>query len=128
MAISHKDSNDYCRYIYLSGRLDIQGTEEIEVKLAELTLLPNRIVVVDCTEVTFLASIGIRALISNAKKLKKMGANMMLLINNNSSVQKTLEIVGIDTLVPLFTNQGDLEMSISTLYHVASSNIANSGK
>lgn len=102
MAVSHKDINEELRHIFLSGRMDIQGTEEIAPQFTELAIAAQkRCVVVDFTSVTFLASIGIRALISNAKALQKQGGRMAVVVGNNTSVYKTLESVGIDALLHL---------------------------
>ena len=60
--------------------------------------------VVDLTAVTFLASIGIRALITNAKALQQRGGKMVLFVGENAAVAKTLETTGIDALIPMFSD------------------------
>jgi len=104
MPIDYKDIADNHRRVFLSGRLDIQGVDEIDTKFAALTSTLNKRIVVDLTAVNFLASIGIRALISNAKALKQRGGKMVLFIGDNEAVHKTLETTGIDSLIPMFTN------------------------
>jgi anti-sigma B factor antagonist len=102
MPVSHEDINEDLRCIILSGRLDIQGTEEISDKFTELSTTAKRYVVVDFTAVTFLASYGIRALISNAKALHKTGGRMAVVVGENIRVARTLESVGIEALLQMY--------------------------
>ncbi len=115
MEISHEDINPELRRIMLSGRLDIRGTDMIAARFAELSTDAKRNVIVDFTGVTFLASIGIRALISNAKALHKMGGRMALVVGDNSSVEKTLSSTGIDVLLQMFTSLEDAEKSLGSV-------------
>ncbi len=87
--------------------MDIKGTDEIAANFAELASSERRQVIVDLTGVTFLASIGIRALISNAKSLHKLGGRMALVVGDNASVAKTLQTTGIDVLIPIVGNLQD---------------------
>ena len=104
MSIEFADLTENLRQITISGRLDILGAEEISTKFAALSCADNRRVIVDLTAVTFLASIGIRELISNAKALQRRGGRMVLFVNNNDAVIKTLEATGIDSLLPMFAD------------------------
>jgi anti-sigma B factor antagonist len=104
MAINFEDVNEDLRRISLSDRLDVLGTEAIETRFAALAAAVQRRVVVDLTAVSFLASMGIRALISNAKAQQRRGGRMVLFVGNNTSVAKVLETAGIDQLIPVFTD------------------------
>lgn len=107
MSIEFEDLNENLRCITISGRLDILGTEEIATKFAALACANNRRVIVDLTGVSFLASIGIRSLISNAKALQQRGGRMVLFVGDNEAVSKTLETTGIDALLPMFVDAAD---------------------
>lgn len=103
MPIAHEDLNENLRLITISGRLDIEGTNEIETAFAALACTENKRIIVDLTAVSFLASFGIRALISNAKAQQRRGGRMVLLVGENVNVSKTLEATGIDALLPMFS-------------------------
>lgn len=109
MAISHEDVNESFRRIALSGRLDGRGTEEIAAKFAALSAGAKQRVLVDLTGLSFLASIGIRAVLSNAKTLQQNGGRMVLFVGANSAVTKTLEATGIDALIPTFADAAEAE-------------------
>ncbi len=109
MTIDFEDCKDNLRRISLSGRLDIQGTDAIAAKFTALAASAQRRVVVDLTAVSFLASIGIRALITSAKALQQRGGRMVLFTGDNALVSKTLEMTGIDALIPMFTDAAEAE-------------------
>ena len=109
MAISHEDIGESFRRIALSGRLDGRGTEEIAAKFTSLSTGAKQRVVVDLTGLSFLASIGIRAVLTNAKTVQQNGGRMVLLVGGNSAVTKTLEATGIDALIPMFADAAEAE-------------------
>ncbi len=109
MAISFDDNKENLRRIIITGRLDIAGTDEISTKFAALAASAQRRVLVDLAGVSFLASIGIRSIISTAKAAQQRGGKMVLLVANDSTVQKTLEITGIPDLIPMFTDAAEAE-------------------
>ncbi len=112
MPISFEDRSANFRHILLTGRLDALGTEEIAQQLAKLVASENRQVLVDLTEVTFLNSAGISALINNARALNVLGGRMVLLTSDNSLVAKTLIAVGINTLLPICNNYPEAEKAL----------------
>lgn len=112
MEITFQDVNPNMRRIMLSGRMDIQGTDSIAERFAELSTDIKRNIVVDFTGVTFLASIGIRALISNAKAQHKLGGRMALVVGSDTSVAKTLDATGIDVLLKIYNSQDEAEKAL----------------
>ncbi len=114
MFIEHTDDQNTpnLRRISLNGRLDIPGTSAISTQFAALAAANGKCVIVDLAAVTFLASIGIRELITNAKALQKRGGKMVLLLGSNESVAKTLEATGIDTLIPMFFNETEAKQAV----------------
>ena len=109
MSISYNDVGQDLRRIVISGRLDIPGTDSIASRLEELTAAPKKGVVVDLCALQFLASIGIRALITSAKAVQQRGGKMVLVVSDNSTVMMSLEATGIDELIPVFRNGPDAE-------------------
>ena len=64
--------------IILSGRMDVQGAQQIDLKFTASTS-GQRAVIVDMSAVDFLASIGMRTLLLSAKAMSKRGGKMALL-------------------------------------------------
>lgn len=109
MPINYDDVGDKLRRIVITGRLDMPGTDSVATKLEELIAAPKKGVVVDLSSVNFLASIGIRALITSAKAVQQRGGKMVLVVNGGSSVLMSLEATGVDQLIPVFKNTADAE-------------------
>lgn len=91
--------------IRLAGRMDVEGTQAIDLKFTALTATKRSAIVVDLAEVSFLASIGMRTLLSNAKALKLKGGRMVLL-NPQPMVATALETAGIDKVIPVHHDLG----------------------
>jgi anti-anti-sigma factor len=102
--ISYEDVNDALRVVTITGRLDIHGTDAIDAKFAALAASSAKRVVVDLTGVDFLASIGIRCLISNGKAQHQRGGRMVLFVGDNAPVAKVLHTTGIDTVLPMLVD------------------------
>jgi anti-anti-sigma factor len=112
MAIHYEDVNENIRRIFLRGRLDTAGSEQIATEFAELAASAQRRVVVCLSDVTFLSSMGIRALIASAKAQQARGGRMVLHVADNEVVARTLEATGIDALIPTFEDADDAERAL----------------
>jgi anti-anti-sigma factor len=112
MAIRYEDVNQDIRRIFLSGRLDTAGSEQIATMFAALAASAKRRVVVYLSDVTFLSSMGIRALIANAKAQQARGGRMVLHVAGNEVVSRTLEATGIDELIPTFEDEDEAERAL----------------
>jgi anti-anti-sigma factor len=86
--------------IVLAGRMDSTGTDRITQRLAALTSSRPALIVVDLSQVSFLASVGIRTLVSSAKALAARGGRMAL-AGPRPLVRDVLAIAGIDALIPI---------------------------
>ena len=86
--------------IALDGRLDVAGTEAIDLQFTALTATQKAKVFVDMGQVSFIASIGMRTLLSNAKALSKRGG-IMVLCNPQPLVKEALTTAGIDSLITM---------------------------
>ena len=109
MSITHEDIGENLRRIVISGRLDMPGTDSVETQLVELASAPKKGVVVDLSAVKFLASIGIRALITCAQTVQRRGGKMVLVVSDSSTVMLSLEATGVNELIPVFRNTEQAE-------------------
>jgi anti-anti-sigma factor len=88
--------------IILDGQLDIQGALAIDLRFNVLTG-SHKAVVVDLSAVGFIASIGIRTLLTGAKTVQSKGGKLVL-FNPTAAVEKVLKVTGVDTLMPIFAD------------------------
>lgn len=115
--LEHEDLVDDLRRIRLSGRLDMVGVGEVELRFTTLAASKPVGVLVDLTGVTFLASVGLRCIIHSAKALELKGGRMALLVGGNALVQGTLETVGIADIIPVFIDEASALESLRTGAH-----------
>jgi anti-anti-sigma factor len=86
--------------ISLAGRMDSAGTQQVDMRFTALSSTRKVPVLVDLSQVTFLASIGIRTLVTNARAQKRRGG-VMVLYQPSGAVEEVLKSTGIDTIIPI---------------------------
>lgn len=90
--------------IRLQGRLDAQGADSIGLRFSAAAATAPCRVVVDLSGVGFIASLGMRLLISSARNAKaKMG--VMVLYGATDLVQDVLEQMAIDQIMPIVSTE-----------------------
>lgn len=89
--------------VKLSGALDIAGAGEIEMPFSIISGKYDR-VIVDFTDVTFLASIGIRILVKAARAIGGRKGRLVV-FNPTSDARKVLRSTGIDTIIPVVADE-----------------------
>ena len=85
--------------VLLSGRMDVQGAIAVDKKFSAIADEKKK-VVIDLSQVTFMASLGIRTLIMSCKTLASKGGDMVLL-NPQPNVEKVLRTSGVDTVIQI---------------------------
>jgi anti-anti-sigma factor len=85
--------------VFLSGRFDIDGAFSIAGEFNKIAE-ENRNVLVDLSEVTFIASAGVHTLVTGATATIKNGGKLVLL-NPQPNVEKVLRNCGVDTIMPI---------------------------
>jgi len=88
----------------LEGRLDAVHVDRIEIRLNAAAVAPGHDLLVDLSAVEFMASMGIRMLITAARSLKAKGARMVL-FGAQPLVHEVLEHVAIDQIIPVAPDQ-----------------------
>lgn len=85
--------------VVLTGRLDISGAEAVALPLAALSGAKDAIAI-DMAGVSFIASIGLRHLVTAAKTVGRRGGRLVLL-NPNAAVAEVIEMSGLSDLLPI---------------------------
>jgi anti-anti-sigma factor len=97
--------------VHLSGRIDTAGTAVVDSKMKEIADA-HRAVVVDLTQVNFLASMGIRILTLFAQTISKNGGRVAC-FGANENVTRVLQISGVATLLPMLAGLGAATTSVT---------------
>jgi anti-anti-sigma factor len=106
MEISDKVIESDILKIELSGRMDIIGVGEIETQFAGLTSSSYNAIIVDMTDVPYMSSIGIRALLMNGKAVSGRGGKFAI-YNPQPNVLDVLKVSGIDQILTICTELDD---------------------
>lgn len=83
--------------VVLKGELDTAAAEEVEQKLRPLYESNGKDVVIDCTELEYIASSGLRILLDVLKKTKAKGKKVTLR-NVNEDIKNVFKITGFINL------------------------------
>jgi anti-sigma B factor antagonist len=90
--------------VRLDGRLDAAGADQIGVRFTASTAASGQHAIVDLAGVPFIASMGIRLLISSARALHAKGGKMVL-FGAQELVQDVLEQAAVDQIIPLVATE-----------------------
>ncbi len=100
-----EDTNDLL-FLELAGPLDISGTREIETRFLAHVASTTRPVIVDLSQVTFLASFGMRMIFDAIKSLNRK-AKKLVLLNPQPAVAKVLELGGVNEVAVISFDEAD---------------------
>jgi anti-anti-sigma factor len=93
--------------ITLSGRLDVEGALKIDGEFNAIAERKKK-VLVDLSAVSFIASLGIRTLITGAKATASNGGKMVL-VYPQPSVEKVLRTSRVDTVIPIIQDSTSID-------------------
>jgi anti-anti-sigma factor len=107
MELTAGDIGNEITKISLSGRLDIDGALKIDEPFMDI-VKEKKFVAVDLSQVSFLASLGMRTLVSGAKASWENGGKLVLL-KPQENVEKVLRAAAIDTIIPIVRDMSEAE-------------------
>jgi anti-anti-sigma factor len=80
--------------VRLRGDVDAHGAPRLTQEIERLVASGARLLVVDCTDVEFMDSSGLRALVAASELLQRSGGQL-LVEGMSATVQRVLEITGL---------------------------------
>jgi anti-sigma B factor antagonist len=110
MGISTEELPGGITKVILDGRLDIQGTAAVDMQM-NVIASSKTAVLVDLNKVSFLGSMGVRALIAQMHAIKSRGGKIVF-FGPNELVAKVLKTSGVDALIPV---HHELQSAIAAL-------------
>ncbi len=99
MPIAMEELDGGITKVILDGRLDIEGAAAIDMRM-NVIAGTKKAVIVDLQNVSFLGSMGLRALVAPARAIKGRGGKIVI-FGPNEMVEKVLKMSGVDTLIPI---------------------------
>jgi anti-sigma B factor antagonist len=98
-------------HIKLAGRLDTAGAAEIETRFTAMISPRGKHALVDISEVSFLASMGIRMLVSVARTLARRQKRIVL-YGPPSLVTESIEGSGLKEMLSLMGSEAEARASL----------------
>ena len=97
-------------HVAIVGRLDIDGVNQIADRFVFTTTSGRTSALVDISQVTFIASLGMGMLVGAAKAIQRHGTKMVLVAPPHL-VHDALVAAGIDHVIPIAASEAEaLEM------------------
>lgn len=100
MEIKSIKSDGTYAHLALRGRLDAEGVRQLEAKFSSAVTAKGVPAIVDLTECSFLASMGMRMLLGAAKALRAKGSKLVL-YNPQPLVREALDTAGFGLIMPI---------------------------
>ena len=111
MKIIKQDFDSETTIVQIEGNMDFDGANDLDPKLAAIAAASQNLIV-DISNVPFMASTGLRVLISAAKQIDAKQGTLVLL-NPDPMVVQVLETTGATSLLPIVFDMGAARKAIS---------------
>jgi anti-sigma B factor antagonist len=92
--------------------MDIAGAAEIENRLVAALTARGVSIILDMAEVSYLASIGLRSLIVNARAVTRRGQKLVLAAAT-PAVAEVLSVSGVDQLIPRYPDLASAQQALA---------------
>lgn len=89
--------------VTLNGRFDLKASETVEMPFS-LIAGSKKSVLVDLSQVDFLASLGVRVLLTSAKAIFRRGGKLVIVAPEGNALM-VLKTAGIENLIPIFEDR-----------------------
>ena len=113
MGMEVAELNDKITKVTLNGRLDTPGVDRIETRFVATLVPAGKNAIVDFSGVEFVASMGIRMLISVARGMRQRQAKLAI-YNVPSLVQETFQSVSLSDIIPIGSDENDARRLVSS--------------
>jgi anti-sigma B factor antagonist len=96
----------------LAGRLDTANVNELEHHFTTGIMPKAQNTVVDLSNVSFIASLGIRMLLTTARGLASRGAKFVM-FGANPAVMEIFETTALSDIIPILVTEADAMAEVS---------------
>lgn len=98
--------------VAIKGRLDAGTSGSLEEALNALVGAGETKVLVDCRELDYISSAGLRVLLAAAKQFKKQSGSIAL-ASLNPNVKQVFEISGFTSIFPIYSTREEALEALS---------------
>lgn len=113
LKLQKTDATDSSVRLALSGCLDLAGVMQVETAFVEATSIPGKHTIVDCSQVTFISSLGIAMLIRRNNSLRNSGLRLILL-RPNRDVESVFVKAGLTKMLAIAHDENAVAQILAT--------------
>lgn len=113
MKINIEQLENEITLITLDGRLDFEGAQAIDSKFVFATTTKQGKFIVDLSQASFIASIGLRTLLKGARGQIGRGGKYVIVCPHDM-VRKVLEKAGFQSFVPIYDDVAAAKAALAT--------------
>jgi len=111
MDLTFEDLDDGVRRINLSGRMDVEGTETIDLKFTSLSASRQGWIAVDLSGVDFMSSLGLGTLVrSAAAQILRKGK--LVVVSPQPNVERVFETTRVNEVITVFHRFDDARRAL----------------
>lgn len=107
-----QEKQDSVNIVALKGRLDAGTSGSLEDALTALVDAGDAKVLVECRELDYISSAGLRVLLAAAKQFKKLNGSIALSALN-PNVKQVFEISGFTSIFPIYSTREEAVEALS---------------
>src|SRR6185312_2108561 len=104
MQLTHADGG--VKKVVLAGRLDSAGVDVVESRFSASVVPAGENTIVDLSELSFLASLGVRMFIATTRALSWKGKKLVL-YGATPPVMEIIETMGFSDVVPVVATESE---------------------
>ena len=92
--------------VTLTGRLDSPGVDRVETRFMASLVPGGNNAIIDLSQVDFVASLGIRMIVSAARSLKSRKA-LLAVYGAQAKVAQVFEVVSLGQIIPICSTEAE---------------------
>ena len=96
----------------LGGRLDTNAVNQLEARFSASVLASGQNAIIDLANVSFIASLGIRMMLSTARALAGRGARLAL-FGANPAVMEIMETTALSDIIPVLSTESEAVAAVT---------------
>jgi anti-sigma B factor antagonist len=98
----------------LAGRMDSLSVGEVETRFISHVVPKEQSAIIDMTQVSFIASLGIRMLLGTARALDRYGAKLAL-FGADGDVMDIIETTALSEIIPVVKTEAEAVTAVNEL-------------
>jgi anti-sigma B factor antagonist len=91
----------------LSGEVDMSNAASVRQQIAEFVTPDDDALVVDLSELSFIDSAGLHALIELGTVLGERRQQLLLCVPDDSPIERAIEIIGLPAAISIHSDRGE---------------------